>query len=295
MKATHMIFVLVCLLQILVAKENEALPEIPALNIEPTKEQSNPPKPQNVTQESPQESAINSIKQESTKESVAQGSTEASKSVELPISNESNATNPALIPTEENNATRKERDPFTPIITPKDSGQITNAPQLNLFTKTELILPSTARKIKKITLEYQNLNGSITAMEQELDGDIDWHFPLVLHQEVQPKAPDIPNKQEFSLGDKFHFELKRKDILLHTDFKLLRTFTLASPSRLILDFKSPNKQPLKDSIATKIPTIPQVDLGTHLDFYRITLSLDGQYKYNLTQDTSAGQYTIELY
>ena len=59
------------------------------------------------------------------------------------------------------NTAKGGRDPFTPLITPKDSGQITNAPQLNLFTKAEVSLPSTARKIKKITLEYHNLDGSI--------------------------------------------------------------------------------------------------------------------------------------
>ncbi|TLD84614.1 AMIN domain-containing protein [Helicobacter sp. MIT 11-5569] len=200
-----------------------------------------------------------------------------------------------LINTQENNITKKVRDPFTPIITPKDSGQITNTPQLDLFTKTELILPSTARKIKKITLEYQNLNGSITTLEKELEGDIDWHFPLILSQEVQPKTPSIPNNESFSLEEYFNFDITKNSITLKTHLALIRDFTLASPTRLILDFKAPNKKPLKASFAPKIPTIPQVSLDTHLDFYRITLDLDGQYKYNLTKDTKIGNYAIELY
>ena len=196
---------------------------------------------------------------------------------------------------QENNATKKARDPFTPIITPKDSGQITNNPQLNLFTKTELILPSTARKIKKITLEYQNLNGSITTLEQELEGDIDWHFPLVLSQEIQPETPNIPEKENFSLEEYFNFEITKNSIFLNTDLTLIRDFTLASPTRLILDFKAPTKKPLKTSFSSKIPTIPQVSLDTHLDFYRITINLDGQYKYNLIKDVKTGNYSIELY
>ncbi|WP_279127907.1 AMIN domain-containing protein [Helicobacter winghamensis] len=196
---------------------------------------------------------------------------------------------------QESNATKKARDPFTPIITPKDSGQITNAPQLDLFTKTELILPSTARKIKKITLEYQNLNGSITTLEKELEGDIDWHFPLVLSQEVQPKTHNIPEKESFALEKYFNFEITKNSIALNTHLTLLRDFTLASPTRLILDFKAPSKKPLKASFTPKIPTIPQVSLDSHLDFYRITLNLDGQYKYNLVKDTKTGNYSIELY
>ena len=193
------------------------------------------------------------------------------------------------------NETKGGRDPFTPLITPKDSGQITNAPQLNLFTKAELNLPSTARKIKKITIEYQNLNGSITALESDLEGDIDWHFPLVLSQEVQPKEQGIPERESFPLSEHFEFEITHNNIFLNTNLTLLRDFTLASPTRLVLDFKAPNNKPVKETFLSKIPAIPKVTLSTHLDFYRITLDLDGQYKYNLTQDTKAGNYNIELY
>lgn len=184
------------------------------------------------------------------------------------------------------------RNPFTPLITPKDSGQITNAPQLNLFTKAELTLPSTARKIKKITLEYQNLNGSITTLEKELDGDIDWHFPLILSQEIQPETPNIPKEESVILGGSFTITLSKNSILLNTDFPLIRDFTLASPTRLVLDFQATSNNALKDAYMPKIPTIPQIHLDTHLDFYRITLMLDGQYKYKLTK---AGAYSIELY
>lgn len=193
------------------------------------------------------------------------------------------------------NATKGGRDPFTPLITPKDSGQIANAPQLNLFTKAELSLPSTARTIKKITLEYQNLNGSISSIEQNLEGDIDWHFPLVLSQEVQPKEQGIPEQESFPLSEHFEFEITHNNIFLNTDLTLLRDFTLASPTRLVLDFKAPNNKPVQETFLSRIPSIPKVTLSTHLDFYRVTLNLDGQYKYNLTKDTKAGNYTIELY
>ncbi|MBD5166147.1 MAG: AMIN domain-containing protein [Helicobacter sp.] len=213
----------------------------------------------------------------------------------MPTQNTEESNKPFLSENQEdNNSTKRSRDPFTPIITPKESGQITNAPQLDLFTKTELILPSTARKIKKIILEYQNLNGSITSLEQNLEGDIDWHFPLILSQEVQPKAPNVLDKQNFVLGNLFDFEISRQKIQLKAPLRLLRDFTLASPTRLILDFKVPNKTPLQEIFDTQIPTIPKVSLSTHLDFYRITFTLDGQYKYTLVQKTT-GNYEIELH
>lgn len=249
---------------LLAQEKAEALPEIPTLNIDTQKN----PTPPSDTQEQPKNNA----------------------QTEMP---ESNA--PALVENDnETNATKKGRDPFTPVITPKESGQITNAPQLDLFTKTELILPSTARKIKKITLEYQNLNGSITSIEQNLEGDIDWHFPLILSQEVQPQSPKTLEKQDFTLGNLFDFNITKQKIQFKTSLRMLRDFTLASPTRLVLDFKAPNKTSLQETFDSQIPSIPKISLSTHLDFYRITFNLDGQYKYKITQNSS-GNYEIELY
>lgn len=206
-----------------------------------------------------------------------------------------------LLKSADTNATKNERDPFSPVITPKVSGQITNAPKLNLFTKTELNLPSTARKIKKIILEYQNLNGSITTLEKELEGDIDWHFPLILSQEVQPESVEIPDMQEVVLQKAFDIKITKNTINIATEFPLLRDFTLASPTRLVLDFNAPKdkkgaiKEKLKDSFAPLIPTIKEIKLTTHLDFYRVTLRLDGQYKYTLKTDAKKGEYFIALY
>ncbi len=180
----------------------------------------------------------------------------------------------------ENNSTKPTRNPFESVITPKQSGQISNPPKLDLFTKTTLNLPSSARKIKKIALSYQNLDGSISTMEQELDGNIDWHFPLVLIQEVQANTA-LPTISNFDFHNIFAFDIDKKNLILKTPLKLIRDFTLASPTRLILDFKSDSKQNLQDSITTNLPVINEVKLQTHLDFYRITLNLDGQYKYSL--------------
>ncbi|CAM2784886.1 AMIN domain-containing protein [Helicobacter burdigaliensis] len=174
----------------------------------------------------------------------------------------------------------KERNPFTPLITPKESGLISNQPELSLFTKTQIQLPSTARKITKITLTYQNLDGSLSNIEQELSGDIDWHFPLILSQEVQPKV-QTPPKVDFTLGKDFSVHINKNTIKIKTKYKLLRDFTLASPMRLILDFKNKNGLPQKSKFTTKLPIVTKGTLQNHLDFYRISLMLDGQYSYNL--------------
>lgn len=267
------------------AQENklEALPEIPSLNIDTQKQSSS----NTQTAESQNTHTRNNNPTQTPKESQ-----NASQPAQSQDALEPDQT--PLSKADENNATKRSRDPFTPIITPKESGQIGNAPQLDLFTKTELILPSTARKIKKIIVEYQNLNGSITSIEQNLEGDIDWHFPLILSQEVQPKSPEVLDLQGFALGGLFDFEITKNTISLTSSLRLLRDFTLASPTRLVLDFKAPDKTQLQETFKTQIPSIPKVSLSTHLDFYRITLNLDGQYKYTLKQK-DGGVFQIELY
>lgn len=186
------------------------------------------------------------------------------------------------------------RDPFKAQMTPKESGQLSNTPNLNLFTKTEINLPSTARKIKKVTIEYQNLNGSITSIEKEVDGDIDWHFPLVVNQDMKPKVTEKPTKNNFILGENFKFDINVQDkkLILNTPYKLLRDFTLASPTRLVLDFKNPSKKEFEDGVSTNLSIITDATLQTHLDFFRITLNLDGQYNYTLTQNKN--EFTIEF-
>lgn len=186
------------------------------------------------------------------------------------------------------------RNPFDALVTPKSSGQLSNLPELNLFTKTEIILPSTARKIKKITIDYQNLDGSITTFEKALDGNIDWHLPLALTQEIQlPNTQETP-KSNFTLGNSFNFNINKQKVTLQTPLTLIRDFTLTSPTRLILDFKSITNKPLVESLITNLPFITEATLKTHLDFYRITLNLDGQYNYSI-KTLKGGELEIDLY
>ncbi|MDE5591715.1 MAG: AMIN domain-containing protein [Helicobacter sp.] len=186
------------------------------------------------------------------------------------------------------------RDPFVPLMTPKSSGQLSNPPTLNFFRETQIILPSTARKLKKIAIDYQNLDGSISTIEKEIEGNIDWHFPLLLQQSVQDSKDDKLTEKSFMLGDIFQLQINGQKLILKTHLSLIRNFILASPMRLILDFKNPTKIAIDDSFVTDLPVITEAALQTHLDFYRIILNLDGQYNYSL-QSHENGDLEIDFY
>ncbi|MDD6056254.1 MAG: AMIN domain-containing protein [Helicobacteraceae bacterium] len=286
------------------SQEPKKLPEIPALSVDANKQTQDStntmPTPQVAVESKSVESQnLDSKEKPQTIENSQNNPQAESQNADSTnqTANQTQTQSP-LIKATDSTTTKKERDPFTPVFTPKTSGQITNAPQLNLFTKTEMLLPSTARKIKKISLEYQNLNGSISTIEQELDGDIDWHFPLILSQEVQPKVPNIPTSESFNLKGFFDISLTKNTIGIDTNLPMIREFTLASPYRLVLDFQAPLndsggvRENLVDSFKPSIPIVREISLNTHLDFYRLTIFLDGQYKYDLKTDAKLHKITL---
>ena len=100
--------------------------------------------------------------------------------------------------------------------------------------------------------------------------------------------------QQFKLEKICDYHKDKPKMTLKTPLNMIRDFTLASPTRLILDFKSNSKKVLQDFIQTNLPIISKVDLQTHLDFYRITFTLDGQYKYSIKNLKEKG-LEIELF
>ncbi|CAE10548.1 AMIN domain-containing protein [Wolinella succinogenes] len=192
------------------------------------------------------------------------------------------------------------RDPFEPLMTPKESGEVSLPPQPNYFKEQKITLPSSARKIKKITLTYQNMDGSISEQETLLEGDIDWHFPFLLSQEIRPldatpaiqKPTPAPGVSKFEPFEEFVFELSGKKLLIQTPYLIRRDLALASPSKILIDFQKKTKKVLIKDFPTGLPYIKSISIGTHEEFYRVTLELDGQYRYSIKPQKEG--FSIEL-
>ncbi|MCH5323293.1 MAG: AMIN domain-containing protein [Helicobacter sp.] len=289
MKAIFLLFVSSLIL--LAQEEPKALPEVPQIKVDAQKSTQNA---SGISTES-QNTQNPPTKPQAENTSLPQ-TQDTQNSQNSPIvqqtPQDSNASNPLENP--ENNATSKGRNPFVPLVTPKGSGQVSSPPTLQLFTKSEFQLPSTARKLQKITIEYQNLNGSTSILEKEVEGDIDWHFPLILTQGIQQEEKEAPSHKPFSLGNQFHFNTQDASITLKTPFKMIRNFTLASPTRLVLDFENPSREPLNADYDTQLPVFTQFLAQSHLDFYRITIVLDGQYNYTIQENKQNKSYQIDF-
>ncbi len=162
------------------------------------------------------------------------------------------------------------------------------------YTTQEISLPNTARAVKAIIVRYQNLDGSISSEEINLNNAIDWHEPLIVSQK-QKKREVLKKgqKTEKTVGYKFiTFTAIDKEMKIKTKDKMIRNFMLSSPSRVVIDFARDTSFKPKNFVLNKAP-YSKVRMGNHDQYYRVVIELDGQYKYKLQTDEK--EHTLVCY
>jgi len=145
-------------------------------------------------------------------------------------------------------------------------------------------LPSDARVLQSVTVKYKKLDGSVATQTIELQNSIDWHLPLFISQSYLKEESSLVEEEQKLYKKRKIAQIRyatfysyNKTLKVVTKDKLLRSFTLVNPHRVVLDFsrvshlKSYTATP-KESIFTKIR------IGNHKDYYRVVVELDGYYK-----------------
>ena len=176
-------------------------------------------------------------------------------------------------------------DPFSPILNPLDGKYPQNEKRIAPFVKEDINLPSTARIIKEIEIKYQNIDGTIDVKKVNLDKGIDWHFPLTLTQEGAIKEKKKESKtKKYKIAD-YDFYVRGKNLYIYSDTDIVRNFALSEPYRICIDFEKSESEIAKNSsLDVNQKYFRNVEIGTHRDFYRIIITLDGQYRYSLKKD-----------
>ena len=204
-------------------------------------------------------------------------------------------------------------NPFDPIITQQQSGKVANTPEPNYFSPQSLQLPSSARKIKNIIIEFQNMDGSTDAITKELDNEIDWHFPiLVLQQSLREKQtkeqkeeikeisksiekneqPKISQSKKLAPLSFVSFDIDDKTINIDVKDELIRDFALAEPTKIVLDFKR-DANFYSKNIDTGVAFYKNIAIGNHDKYYRVAIELDGKYRYKLEKTEDGYRITLE--
>ena len=157
--------------------------------------------------------------------------------------------------------------------------------------RATITLPSEARILKKVTIEYKNLDGSIDKKSIVLDNSVDWHLPIFVSQNYNESKPYslVKQKKIKNYKPKYkkiaaikyaQFYKAGKTLKIITKDKMLRNFILPKPSRIVIDFKRDST--MKSYSTKKLSgSFSQIRIGNHEGYYRVVLELDGLYMYNV--------------
>ncbi|RDU65915.1 AMIN domain-containing protein [Helicobacter didelphidarum] len=158
------------------------------------------------------------------------------------------------------------------------------------LTTENIQLPSNARELKSVSLTFQNLDGTTETRELKVDKTIDWHYPIKI---TQQEAIRNISKRYFSLND-FEFLMEGTTIVISSPkHRIIRHFLLASPTTIIVDFSRDGGNVYDGKVGTGEQYFSEVSVNARKDFYRVTITLDGIYKYKLKSGKN-NTHTITL-
>jgi hypothetical protein len=206
-------------------------------------------------------------------------------------------------------------NPFFPSTGEKDIPVTTNEDNSLLPLKRAAItLPTQARVVQKVTIEFKNLDGSVENKSIELDNTVDWHLPIFISQsydqtansvkpETAPATPVVSVLKKKSAPPKdteyenilsipfLKISSSSKSLKLTTSDEAIRNFLLVNPHRIVLDFKKETE--IKGLIKKVEGNIfKRVRIGNHEGYYRVVVELDGHYRYDFKKVTDG--YLVEL-
>ncbi|MEA2100324.1 MAG: AMIN domain-containing protein [Campylobacterota bacterium] len=168
--------------------------------------------------------------------------------------------------------------------------------QIPALKRATLTLPPQARVIQKVTIEYKNLDGSISNESIVLNNSVDWHLPIFISQNYDTSL----KKEKKKINKEFKqvafikyakFYTSEKTLKIVTKDKILRNFLLVQPHRIVVDFdRDTSLRSLTKTIKNNI--FSKVRVANHDGYYRAVIELDGYYRYKMKK-TSDG-YIFKL-
>lgn len=188
-------------------------------------------------------------------------------------------------------------NPFQPIINSSDinMSDAPNLPQPKYLQEERIKLPSSARYVRTINVEYKNVDGTVAQETLIVNKDIDWHAPIVVsHQALVNKklVPPPESKESFDVFSFLKFDVYQTQVMIYTKDIKARDFTLTAPPKILLDFKTLEAVKSQTFTVTSDSVFKEINVGKYNEFYRVTLVLDGNYASNITK-TDYG-YLVEV-
>ena len=179
-------------------------------------------------------------------------------------------------------------NPFFPAEDSKKQNVTSNVPDVRPKMGTiSYTFPDQARILKEVTFTIQNLDGSFEEKKIQIDQSVDWHRPITLSQSGGGNSAGA--KSASANFGFIHLSSQGKVITIRSNDVLTRHFALSDPSRIVLDFKHSGVFKSEQRSLNAAP-LSNVSCTNHGEFARLTIELDGRYKYSL--NTRNGVITI---
>ena len=81
--------------------------------------------------------------------------------------------------------------------------------------RATITLPSEARILQKVTIEYKNIDGSIDKKSIVLDNSVNWHLPIFISQSYnEPKAYNLTKQKKIKNYKAKYKKIGYKDVVL---------------------------------------------------------------------------------
>ena len=185
-------------------------------------------------------------------------------------------------------------NPFDKTLSIKNLLISNNKPKIKEYLyQKEMKLPSKARVLKSVILNYQNLDGSIESININIDKAIVWGLPIIIKQNKTKSKKELSEKFIKVAEFKFlKFQANYKAMKIIVKDQKIRDFLLTNPHRIVIDFK---KDLSFYSKKIKLKTFPfkSILIGNHDKFYRIVIQLDGIYSYTIKEIKKG--YIVEVF
>lgn len=146
----------------------------------------------------------------------------------------------------------------------------------NFLDILNIKMPSSARFVNNIIIEYVNVDGNVAHKKVQVDRSIDWHYPIAFSQREAMR--NITNRY-FSLND-FEFFIEHKKMIIKSKHKIIREFLLAGPT-IVIDYQRDKSDAYSGSMNTGEKIYEKISIETKENSYRVSISLDGVYKYSI--------------
>jgi hypothetical protein len=180
--------------------------------------------------------------------------------------------------------------------------------------KVTVKLPTQARVLQKVTLEFKNLDGTIENKSVDIYNSIDWHMPIFISQYAQEiQKTESADKQKSKAektkltqieGDYSNIASIKdlslmasgKNLKIITNDEILRNFLLVAPHRIVLDFKTDKEIDIKNNLKERVDEcaiFKDVRMGNHDGFYRVVIELDGHYRYDFKKISNGYQIGLK--